>query len=163
MTLIQRSSFSNVAGTSTTFDGVFSSTYKNYRITIENLSAATAADDLHLQLRYAGPTTQTATYYGNYSRNNQGATDTTVVGQENLAQFTCAESIGTTNGNSGTIYFYGLTSSQRTVFSGTYQDTNAGFYTNFGGFNSTARDYTGFLLKSSSTNITGTVAVYGMA
>jgi len=36
-------------------------------------------------------------------------------------------------------------------------------FTAFGGAVNTARIYTGFLLKSSSTNITGVVTVYGYA
>ena len=62
MTLITRSTFTNVAGQ--TFDGVFTSTYKQYMVVIENIGAGTGTDDLLLRMTYAGPTIQTTGYYG---------------------------------------------------------------------------------------------------
>jgi hypothetical protein len=67
VSLITRQSFSNVANTGTTFDGVFTSAYKTYMFEIENMYAGTPANDLYFQLRYAGPTTRAG---GGYIWNN---------------------------------------------------------------------------------------------
>jgi hypothetical protein len=48
--------------TSVAFDNVFTSTYDNYLVMFDNFAGSVAAD-LRLQFRYAGPTTQAASYY----------------------------------------------------------------------------------------------------
>jgi hypothetical protein len=161
ITLIARTSFSNVAGQA--FDSVFTSTYSTYLVAIEQIYAATGDDDLQMQFRYAGPTTQQLTYYG--STFEVPFTGTNVTTQtNNAAQMTIARQTGSSGTvGSGYIYFnmVGDTSAKPT-FRGQYTDKDANQYM-FGGNNDTSRIYTGFLLKSSSTNITGTVAIYGMA
>jgi hypothetical protein len=164
MTLVKRASFSNVAGTSTTFDDVFTSTYKSYNIQIENLYATTSDDDLHFQLRYAGPTTETTGYYGNTLLTSHNSATITNSQMNNASQYFLNESIGISGEpTGGNIFAYGVGVSGTPVFSATvYNVTPAR-----GGAgqcaNVTSRTYTGFLLKSSSSNITGTVAVYGLA
>ena len=161
MTLIARTSFSNVA--SQAFDSVFSSTYSTYFVAIEQIYAATGDDDLHLQLRYAGPTTQILTYYGStFEVPFSGSNVTTA--SNNAAQMTIARQTGSSGTvGSGYIYFNMVgDASAKPNFRGQYTDKDANQYS-FGGNNDTARIYTGFLLKSSSTNITGTVAIYGLA
>ena len=164
MTLISRQSFSNVASTTTTFDGVFSSTYKSYQIVIETLYAGTGSDDLHLQLRYAGPTTQTTGYYGNnvgYIYSSATITNTTI---NNAAQILVNSRVGaSTESGSGTIFAYQVsgTSARPNIVSFYEEGSNFESSQTFAGV--LAQTYTGFLLKSSSSNITGTVAVYGLA
>ena len=164
VTLIQRTSFSNVAGTSTTFDGVFSSTYENYTIMIESMFAATAVDDLQMQGIYSG-TTETTQYYGSSLYSPVTGATVTITGTNNASQFTIASQAGGTTGRSngffvcnrmgGGLYF---------SVNGQIQDNgNLNAPSFFGGGTVTSRTYTGFLLKSSSSNITGTVSVYGWA
>ena len=159
LALIQRSSFSNVANTSTTFDGVFSSTYTNYLIRIESLYAATVADDLQLQFRYSG-TTQTGYYGGLWQA---------VYNSASWANSTSATAIILTTDSSSAHPF----SAELNVF-GIDTSASAGVYGQgwegyneeinlIGGRADVSRAYTGFLLKSASSNITGTVAVYGLA
>ena len=161
--LIQRTSFSNVA--SQAFDDVFTSTYQAYFMVIEDIGAVTAADDLHLQLRYAGPTTQTSSYYGSAFRMD-GVNTPTQDGTSNAAQVLISIEIAdTTYQSHGQFYFYsvGNSSGDRPYFTGSFvSGYNPLGYVNWGGTN-VARLYTGVLLKSSSTNITGTVAFYGLA
>jgi len=164
MMLITRQTFSNVATTTTTFDSVFSSTYGSYYVVIESLYAATGADDLHLQWRYAGPTTQAASYFGNDVGVESGTTTITNSAQSNTAQSVLTRYIGpSTNPGQGQFFAYNL--------SGVSAEPS--LYANYaeGGRGSTStasvqclagRIYTGFLLKSSSSNITGTVSVYGL-
>ena len=164
MTLISRQSFSNVASTTTTFDGVFSSTYKSYQIVIEKISAATAADDLHLQLRYAGPTTKVTGYYGNTLSLNYSTSTITNTAMNNISQFTLAiRTGGSTDQGSGTIFVAQVSGSSApaNVISFFAEPSDFSSAQMSGGV--TAETYTGFLLKSSSSNITGTVAVYGLA
>jgi hypothetical protein len=65
LTLVQRTSFSAVTTTTTSFDNVFSSTYKAYKIVFETYNG-TATTVLNFQFR-VGSTTQASTVWrGNY-------------------------------------------------------------------------------------------------
>ena len=144
-----------------TIDDVFTSTYKNY-VAVINVFAATGSDDFQLQYRYAGPTTETGTYYGSqfsYNRSNTLATG----GYSNAGQATLLQSIGGSGGPSAlTINFSQVgNSSQNPLLYGNGLENDTQNIGNFAMMNTTARIYTGFLLKSSSTNITGSYAIYG--
>jgi hypothetical protein len=163
LTFISRTAFSNVA--SQAIDGVFTSTYDNYLIILEDCSAATAADDLYLQLRYAGPTTETGTYYGWCETFDLSGAEGGL-GWSSVSAAVISTATGTSvNTGSGHLVIQRVgNSSEKAAITGTYteNETLSGF-TIFGGSVNTARTYTGFLLKSSSTNITGVVTVYGYA
>jgi hypothetical protein len=166
LTLINRTSFSNVATTTTSFDGVFTSTYTQYIIRIESMAAATNTDDLQIQLRYAGPTTQAADYYGAANATGYNSSTITYLGTNNGAALGIASNTGGT-GDSGGAGFINITrvgnATEEAHMNGQYTAPAANSASFFGGTAYTARLYTGFLLKSSSSNITGTVSVYGMA
>jgi hypothetical protein len=164
MTFIARTSFSNVA--SQAFDSVFTSTYKSYLVVIENLGASTGADDLQLQFRYAGPTTQASGYYGTSIFALHSGTAVSSQPSNNTTAFTIATDTGTSPAGAGSGYFYVTrvgTGSDLAAFFGQYIESSAAIGNNFCGISTVSRTYTGFLLKSSSTNITGTVAIYGLA
>jgi hypothetical protein len=163
---ISRTSFTNAA--SQAFDSVFTSTYKVYCAVIEDLyNASDASGDLQLQMRYAGPTTQTSTYYATDLSATYSTTSTTVTPSSNTA----AAILASTSSNSnypamGMIYFGHVgNASERPTYFGNFQETNdTNTIVTFGGNNDTARTYTGFLLKASvGTGITGTVSIYGLA
>jgi len=161
---IQRSSFTDVATTGTTFDSVFTSTYRSYQVIIEKVHAvtgATADAQLQMDLLYSG-TTQTANYYGGY-----GFMGTTFAGSttNNAAQFVMTNQVGyDVLPNSYIMYFaYVGNASEKAQFYGMGFGSNNSAATFFSGGNSTARTYTGFRLKAASGNITGTVAIYGIA
>jgi len=164
LTLIKRSSFSNVAGTSTTFDGVFTSTYKSYLVNVETVYGGTASDDFQLQLIYSG-TTQTANYYTANYYANYSATAMSFMGENNSSQMPLTSHVGdSADGTSGQLYFNLVgNSSQRALVNGQFMNSNAIARQTMAGNAYTARTYTGFLFKSASSNITGTVAVYGLA
>jgi len=163
LTLIQRSTFSGVAGTSTTFDGVFTSTYVNYLISIENLSAATIGDDLQFIFRVSG--SDASNHYGNclsnlYNSSTISNTSSSAAGQ--LVMF--VDNTRSDYPASGEIYIGNVGTTIRTSLNGYL----CGLYDNaaysmFYGGSSTAATYTGFRLKTASSNISGTVAVYGLA
>jgi len=160
---INRTTFSNVA--SQAIDGVFTSTYQKYYVAFDNFLATTNTDDLQLQFRYAGPTTQTSTYYGSINVSAFNANIATTQ-QSNTSQFTIAPSTGLdTFGSQGAgfMYFSNVgNSTQRASYISSYVYPPDGQISTGGGEVDTTRLYTGFLLKSSSTNITGTVTVYGL-
>jgi hypothetical protein len=64
---------------------------------------------------------------------------------------------------SGTITVNRRTSATLPIISGVTMNRSGGRVCIPGAYNSTARDYTGFLLLASTGNISGTVSVYGLA
>lgn len=161
--LISRVAFSNVA--SQAFDDVFTSTYQKYYITIDNMEAVNTADDLQFQFRYAGPTTQAASYYGSILMVDSGGTQT-ISAQSNHNQYTISLSTGTSTGSQlGAGYLYVANvgnSSVKPIVMSNYFDAEQARWSTGGAQTNTARTYTGFLLKGGTTNITGTVSIYGL-
>jgi hypothetical protein len=161
LNLIASTSFTNVASQS--FDSVFNSTYNNYLVIFDTLHSASAPDDLHLQLRYAGPTTQTTDYYGSTFRiPYSGAT--TQTGTVGLAHMNISLNSGSSgNPGAGSMYVNLVGNASKTPnFHGVFIDAD-GIQNIFGGQVNVARVYTGFLLKTVGANITGTVSIYGLA
>ncbi len=163
LALISRQTFSNVA--SQIFDNVFSGTYPSYLIRVEDIYAATSGDDLHFQLRFAGPTTRTASYYGVSFGYDIGTSSTVATGSANAAQFTLMNDSGTsTTVVNGVSLFYRQGSGVRPTWTGTGINNSTGpTALVISGTNSDTTTYTGFLIKSASSNITGTISVYGLA
>jgi len=154
LTKIMSATFSGVANTGTTFDGVFSSSYNNYVIVFSNLFASGNVN-LLFQLRKAGPTTQASAYYGTRLSGNTLAT--------------------TTNGTSFDLFPCSTESSAGQILLATDATPTQLSYTMFGrqlnqaiigGFMNDsvgANAATGFILSPSSGTISGFVAVYGLA
>lgn len=163
LTLITRNTFSNVA--SVEIDSIFSSTYKSYMVVIEKVMGATYSDDFQMQLRY-GSTSQATEYYGasGYASFNSASFANIQVNAASV--FTLMQNTGTSlvAGNSATLFFTHVgNTSEAPTWSGTgidYIDNRAHF---IGGVIGTARTYTGLRFFTSSSNISGTIAVYGMA
>ena len=164
LTKITSGSFSNVA--TVDIDSVFSSTYDVYLATV-SVRAATSSDAVQMQFRY-GSTTTTSGYYASqfqYNRTNTLSTN----GSDGLSQVVLSSEAG--NGFdtafNGNIYFtrVGISSNAPTFWGSgvNYQTSQA--VVNFGGvaYDATARTFSGFRLKSSSSNITGSYIVYGLA
>jgi hypothetical protein len=163
LVLISRQTFSNVATTTTTFDGVFSSTYNNYVISVENVSATTGSNDFQFQLRYAGPTTQATNYVWTDTDTTIGAPiQSLTAGAHPQVEWQLSPNINTATDPTNGMYELGLRTGA-CVMNGRCVSNSSGNGTYFYGYQTTARTYTGFILKSSSTNISGTVAVYGLA
>ena len=163
MTFISRTSFSNVA--SQAIDSVFSSSYFNYLVVIESIYASTAADDLQMQMRY-GSTTQTSGYNGNLISTVRATSTITNTNQNVASEFTLGLVSGDiTESNSYQMVFTRVgNSSEEPLWSGTGVLGASSYGSAFiGGSLHTAQTYTGLLLKSSSSNITGIVSVYGLA
>jgi hypothetical protein len=162
-TLIKRATTTGAVNTGTTYDGVFTSTYKAYKIVIESWISATSNDDPLFQLRYAGPTTENSiNYYGSNG----------VLGRDNVwiynpsvgtTALIMSESVGDNWGShyEMTITQVGNASEKPSAF---YLGNRQGNQSTIIGtlYHDVARTYTGFILSCAS-NITVTVAVYGLA
>ena len=157
-----RTAFTGVANTGTTFDSVFTSTYKNYVVVIEHFTQVTAADDPQLQLLYSG-TTQAAGYYGGVSGVNAGGT-LSQVGNVSTSEFAFWDNGSGSAGTFLTLNFTNVgTSSENAAMLGHGMEYDGLKNFTFGMMNVTARTYTGFMLKSASSNISGFATVYGLA
>jgi hypothetical protein len=158
MNLISRTTFSNVA--SHAVDVCFTSTYDSYLIVIEQLVGGTTTDDVQMQWRTGtGTTYSSATYY-----NAERAVDYTAT-LRTLAVVAATQFQLSFNTNiSAALWINGVGNAVESPrWHGTIIDyNNCEAY--FGGSTQTASlQVTGFLLKSSASNITGEVAVYGLA
>jgi hypothetical protein len=164
LTLVQRSTFSNVATTGTTFGSVFSSTYKNYLVVIDEFTRAGGGGAPQLQMLYSG-TTQASGYYASSSGINSTAVTLMGTVNANTAQAQLWSNVGTTGGATTISLNFSVdgTGSNYAYWNGTgYNGEDAEQYA-LGGVARVARTYTGFLLKSSTANVSGTVSIYGLA
>jgi hypothetical protein len=163
MVKITGNTFSNVA--SLTVDNCFSATYRRYMLVLD-IGAATASDDVQIQFRYSGTTETSSTYFGSYFQYNRGNTLGTA-GFTSAAQGTLSTAAGPA-GSLGertklSIQIAGVGASNYVNYFGqsitTSEDQAVG---QMSGLLFTQRTYDGFLIKSSSTNITGSYTVYGL-
>ena len=159
LVFIKSQTFSNVANVD--IDSAFTTTYTNYKVIFQNLYAATATDDLHLQWRF-GATTQATGYYGTSTASSSTAVITQTA---NAAQLTLAAYLGSSTQYSNfdvTMMGMGVAAESLPFITGQGYAVNdtQGFV--FAGTTNNTEQWTGFRLKSSSTNITGKVLIYGM-
>jgi hypothetical protein len=163
LTFISRTTFSNVAAQN--FDNVFTSAYFNYLVIIEEISAATASDDLQLQFRYGG-TTQNSNYYGNSIYSIFSSATVSNTNTNNGSALTLHTDTGSTSVDplSGFLHFTRVgQSSQKPTVNGELFYINGASSGFPSGCVATANTYDGFTLKSSSTNVSGIVSIYGLA
>jgi hypothetical protein len=163
LTLIQRSTFSGVANTGTTFDGIFSSTYSSYIVILENFYAGTSTDDMLMKIRI-GATDGPGTYSANTIITTGASTTVTSATTASAGPYILGDQSGTsTEPTRGHLIFplMGVSGSQ--MCNGQFANANAGRFFNFNGTNYAQNAYTGLQFLSSSSNVTGTVSVYGLA
>jgi hypothetical protein len=158
---ITSGTFSNQS--SVILDSLFTSTYKNYMARI-NIYAVTGTDDFQFQFRTGG-STPTTNYYGSsfaYNRANTLAT----VGFSNTSLCTIADGIGDSTGISSYVFNFaqvGISSATPAYYGNGINNGSSQQAVVFAGSRvSSAATYDGFVLKSSSTNITGDYAIYGL-
>jgi hypothetical protein len=160
LTKVSTGTFSAVANTSTTFDGVFTSSYKKYLV-VSNGIVTSASTPILLQLRVAAATTAT-NYYGNNSEFRSAGTLVRVEASN-------ATSCQISNGSSTIPSYMSLTfanvgnASEKPAFSGTGFSGPSSAVILMGFSNETAATYDGFILSVASGTMTGSVTVYGLA
>ena len=164
LTFIKRSTFTSVATTTTTFDDVFTSTYRSYMIIVENFGCSTGGASMYFQFRYAGPTTQNVSYYGGNLAGGTTGSPVTGAGNAN-ASLLKLNNENNSDGTRGNINVQGVgNGNQKGTINYQITDMYGGLTFNGGGWNNASdRNYTGFILSASAGNITGTVAIYGLA
>jgi hypothetical protein len=163
LTLIKaRTTFTSAADTGTTFDNIFSNTYRTYLIVIDQFSSASAAD-AQLQLLYSGTTQNTAAYYNAHQYITWGGAATivnaTAATVNNLGGMSAGANI-----SNFTVKMYSPQASSTNWkwtwdgYSPTWQGVGLG-----GAFVNASQTYTGIKLSASAGNITGAITVYGLA
>ena len=166
LTLIKaRTTFSSTANTGTTFDNVFSSTYFNYIIVIDQTSAVTANDTLVFRYRSGGTTYSGGNYYSGYSNVTWNGTSAPV-GNSGGTYISIGTLASGFNNASYTVNFYSpnaASSEFKIAYSG-YSPQLQGYVYGAGFLNTTTTNYDGFILSCSTNNILSMgVTVYGLA
>ena len=162
LTLIKKATFSGAANTGTTFDDTLSATYDNYFL-VYTFSASTTTDDWRMQFRYAGPTTEAGGSYNSSTSTQAWNASPTYSGQNNgtfiLLQ---ADMASSTYPIAGDMTITNRNNNRPSITASWF---NAEYNLGCTAFGNcwTSRTYTGFIFSSSSSNIAGTVAVYGLA
>jgi hypothetical protein len=162
LTKISTTTFSNVA--TQDIDSVFSSSYNAYLVSISTVYAGTQADDLHLQMRYS-TTTVTSGYNGALDVIVYTGTSAITAGNnasQMLLSNACGASSFPTTATFNVVMPGGGGSSCRPQVYGEGFNALADEWNNFAYEATGAQVFTGFRLKSSSSNISGTVVVYGL-
>jgi hypothetical protein len=157
-----------VNGNTTTFtgvnnfslNGVFSSTYDNYRIMLTFVST-NADEDLNLRLRAAGVDAAT-----NYDRQNLGISATTVFGGRTTGQtsLTIAGGVSNTARNSITAEIFSPNLAAATTFTVINYLTTSSARVEFNfGRHTTTSAYDGFTMipQNGASTLTGTISVFG--
>jgi hypothetical protein len=163
LTLVKRASFSAVASTTTTFDGVFTSTYDNYVIVADKVYGSSSGADLRLQWRVGAVTQAGASYYGAYFGYNYGVT--LVTNGVNAGTSFVLSQVGnsTTETTAFNITATKVVTSDTAQMYGTLFEAARAVPLVVGGKYNTSIAADGFILSLSTGNITGTVSVYGLA
>ena len=161
--LVKTASFSAVANTSTTFDGVFTSTYKSYRVIVRQMFCPSTGAYPVLQMRI-GSTTQTSADYSYYYTWVSGPGATATAAANSQTNWLLPDT-WTTAASPSSWYMdftgVGLTNSEAVLasFSGLGNGTNR-WYT--GGIRrQVTGTYSGFILTATDQTLTGTIDIYG--
>lgn len=163
LTLVSRSSFSSVATTTTTFDNVFSSTYAQYMIVIENMFCSSGGASGYFQWRVGGSTQAGGNYLGaafGYATGGPGLTTININGTQGTLSYVGGTAI---SGLGMNLVAAQVGASGRPQLWGSGMDSANNLQINTGFYYGITIAADGFILSASAGNISGTVAIYGMA
>jgi hypothetical protein len=164
LTLVKRSSFSAVATTTTTFDSVFTTTYAQYMIVIENMFCSSGGQTAYFQWREAGSTKAGGSYFGaafGYAAGSPpGLTTININGTQGSLSYMGTTAIA---GLSMNLNAAQVGVSGRPQLFGNGMDSVNNLQINTGFLYNITIAADGFILSASAGNITGTVAIYGLA
>ena len=166
LTLISRTTFSGVA--SQTFDGVFTTTYENYIVYFNSMSAATSADDPYLALRYQA-TDVAGTVYFNRMAMSSGSSAVTGSAQSSTDFISLAIATGSSAEPGYGVMYFGNVGNVANKGNGWGQWNDGAngqaswFNGSFASGGAANKICTGFKVYTSSSNISGTVTIYGLA
>jgi hypothetical protein len=162
LTFISRTTFSNVA--TVDIDPPFDNTYETYLMIIENISCATAADDVLIRGRYSTTVYSGADYYAANAYIKFSSTAWTWANSNTTTSFTLMPEADAAFPGQAAIYFANVGDASKLMSIYGNWSTRSGMQGGYiaGEINS-AQTWTGIRLLSSSTNITGDVSFYGLA
>jgi hypothetical protein len=163
--LVKTASFSGVANTSTTFDGVFTSTYKSYRVVVRQFYGNSPSANPVLNLRSSGSTNVQGNYNVMVTKVVGASNSSSVLGQNSQSYWDLPTPWTALSAQSSyymdwtgvgfsnyevLVSMSGLGNGSNTWWSGGYRWEGA------------ATTFDGFIISAASgTNITGTVDIYG--
>ena len=157
MTLIKNASFTTVSDTGTTFDGVFSTTYKIYKVAILVVTSTNA--NIHFQVR-SGTTTRTASYESLRTQWN-GTTETNHAVVTDKVVFGAGAS--STNSYYNMDFIAGVSSGERTTGVASGYSMGNGAIETIAFQNASVVPSDGFILSGASGTITGYCLVWGLS
>jgi hypothetical protein len=162
LVLITTASFSGVANTSTTFDGVFTSTYKTYRVVVRQFFGASNGLPA-LNLRVSGSTNTAANHNYHYTKVTSGGATSVVAAGSQTSWEMPAIWVGASSSSSYWMDFTGVGVSSQEILSSFSGLSNAqgAWYTGGLRWEGSAITPDGFILTANTGTITGTIDVYG--
>lgn len=161
MTFISRSTFSNVA--SVDID-VFNDTYETYFMVIENIHSATNADDIQIRGRYSTTTYSGAQYYAANPVTRYDNTAWTWYNTNGGTAFTLIPETSSSYPAQAFIYFNDVGDASKYMAVSGQWATRSGMNIGvFGGEIFSQQTWSGVRILSSSSNITGSISMYGLA
>jgi hypothetical protein len=137
--------------------GVFSSTYRNYRLIINTTARSTTN---RINIRYIVGTTQTTVNYYQGGIGSDFSANTTIYMQRSNNDSTFFGQDGVTQQNQ-IIDIFAPNLAAPTLHTGQLSDSNTKFAYNFGGVNTTSNAFTGFQLSASTGTITANYQLFG--
>jgi len=161
LTKIISASFSAVANTGSTFDGVFTTAYRNYLVQFNG--GASADNELQVQNRVSGVTQSATQYYGGrYTVAYTGANGTLQWSNATFYTPMRLPTGGVTNSCTMTFSQVGNGSQTPGFYSSGYTNAANGISV-AGGITANSYNADGFILSVPTGTITGTCVVYGLA
>ena len=163
LTLLNTTSFSGVSSQSV--NDVFSATYTNYKIVVNQIGNAASGYDVKFRLRVAGADASTNTY----KTSGYGVADLTsnniYKNQSNGSISTF--NIGSSSSQARTYMIFDILNpfrTEKTTMSGSWsylENDGRFFHNNVGGIFDATTSFTGFTIFVNANNITGEVSTYG--
>jgi len=162
LTLISRTT--PAAATTLAFDGVFSSTYSAYLVTLEDIFIS-SQQSLSFNMRYGSTTNTNASWFGGVAGSQANSA---VFGNNSTnggTSFLLSSAIENTKASGAVINVsgVGVSGKQPQVLINIAAGLNGVYRTGNATLQSTAQTWTGFILVASGGNITGTIGIYGLA
>ena len=156
LNLVNTTSFTGQSTVSV--DNVFSATYNNYLIVIDDLIRNTGgALDIYLRLRVSGTDSTTGYYWGQgyslFAASSSGS------GSLNNGSYFTAAGCSSTQRGWSQIWLQNPFLAKQTGYQALQTRMDAGSYQ--AGYNSATTSYTGFTIAADSNNLSGSVSVYG--
>jgi hypothetical protein len=161
--LVQTSSFSGVANTSTTFDGVFTSAFKSYRVVVRQFFGSTTGNVPTLNLRVGGSTNSGSQYNYQYTKITSAGATSVVSGSSGTNWLMPTPWVGIGSASTWNMDFTGVGASYAEIlasFSGLGNGTDS-WYTGGLRWEGSATTFDGFIMTASTGTLTGTIDVYG--